>query len=63
MVKTLPMCEVAEMSYQEIAKILSIPRGTAMHVWPEPGRQFAIHCWALPFHPYRETCLSHFQMH
>jgi DNA-directed RNA polymerase specialized sigma24 family protein len=30
MVKTFLLCEVAEMSYQEIAKILSIPMGTAM---------------------------------
>jgi hypothetical protein len=27
------------------------------HVWPEPGRQFAIHSLGLPFHHYRETCL------
>jgi RNA polymerase sigma-70 factor (ECF subfamily) len=41
--ETLLLCEVEEMSYQEIAGILSIPTGTVMSRLARAGRQFAGH--------------------
>src|ERR1700727_67944 len=55
--EALLLSEVEEMSYQEIAEILSIPIGTVMSRLARARKAVRDHSLALPFHPYRETCL------
>jgi hypothetical protein len=57
MVKTFLLCEVEEMSYGGSRKYCRFRWEPLCQVWPEPGRQFAIHSLGLPFQHYRETCL------
>jgi len=49
-VKTFLLCEVKEMSYQGVAEYCRSRWQPLCQIWPEPGRQFAIHSLGLPFH-------------
>lgn len=49
MVKTLPPCEVAEMSHQEIAEICRSRWELPCHVWPEPEGSSRFTPWRFRF--------------
>jgi RNA polymerase sigma factor (sigma-70 family) len=56
--EALILCEVEEMSYQDIAEILSIPIGTVMSRLARARKTVTSHCSAFRRHPCRQTCVT-----
>src|ERR1700722_15745331 len=61
--ETLLLCEVEEMSYQEIAEVLSIPIGTVMSRLARARRGVRQSLLSAPVSPLSGDLSHHFQMH